>query len=261
MLIFDLRNRRGGPARPRRRQTFSNLREVPALLLLAGVACGGSPSSGAVPAPATTTTAAPTPTSVAIPAGIRLTYDLHMNFFSAEVKAPKVIDPQMFARAPGASAGTGPQNIDHAANLAPVALEAPDDTALYDATGQAVGVTLGQWKAAKGQSTVSCGGGAETVRSTFTNLLTTGAYSLFVVHFKVTGQGRFTPAGASDGSGDLVTPAAGGSASHATSFSPCLGPTDALVLIWNSDGRSHGASPGTIGITQHNHLIVRAPTL
>ena len=178
-----------------------------------------------------------------------------MSFYSTEVGAAQVFDPQLFGRTPGVRAGTGPQNIEHAAGLAPVTLAAPNDTPLYTATAQPAGITLGQWRAAGGESRVACDAGTESVQSTFTNLLTTGAYGLFVVHYNVTGPARFTPAGA----GDSIRPSSAGTATQGSTFSPCLATGDGLVLVWNSSGPAH-ASPASLGITQHNQLIVRAPT-
>ena len=178
-----------------------------------------------------------------------------MTFYSAEVGARTVFDPQLFARTPDVSAGIGPQNIEHAAALAPVTLSAPSETPLYTATAQPAGITLGQWKAAGGESSVACEAGAESIQSTFTNLLPTGVYGLFIVHFNVTGPARCTPAG----TGNSVNPSSAGAATHATTFSPCLAAGDGLVLVWNSSGPPH-ASPASLGITQHNQLIVRAPT-
>ena len=230
------------------RAGLSRLHAVAAVLLAIGAACGTAPA------------ATPSPQATGSPPGQRLVYQLHMTFFSAETKQAKVIDPQMFAQAPGAAAARGPQNVDHAANLAPVAAEAAPDTALYDATGKPLNITLGRWKQASGESQLTCTAGKETIRSSFKGLLATGAYQLFVAHFNVNGPGRFSPAGAADGGGDAVQPVAGGAATHSTSFSPCLTPDDGLVLIWASDGQSHGATPGAIGVTQHNQLIVRAPS-
>ncbi len=45
-----------------------------------------------------------------------------------------------------------------------------------------------------------------------------------------------------------------------SSVSPCLTPgSEAVVLVWNSDGQTHGSSIGSPGITSHNQLIFRVP--
>ncbi len=196
------------------------------------------------------------------PQGIQeVAYQLHMVFFSHEAGLSSVIDPQMFVSASGTPAGTGPQGIHHVANFAPAPANDPPGTELYNANGQDMGVMLGAWEASSGRAMLQCRGGAETIRSEFRNLIPNGLYTLFVVHFDVqSGPGRFTPLGAADGSNDSFVANAAGQGQAMSSVSPCLTPgSEAVVLVWNSDGQTHGSSIGSPGITSHNQLIFRVP--
>lgn len=128
-----------------------------------------------------------------VAAPVRFTFELHMDFFSKETQQPTVIDPQVFAMSPGAAAGAGPQNIQHAAGVAPAQATDPDSTPLLDAQGSPLDITLGVWKAATGQASISCQGNTASVSAQFSKLLSNASYSLFDVHLRVQGAGRFTP--------------------------------------------------------------------
>lgn len=189
---------------------------------------------------------------IIMPAPVTLTFELHMEFFSKETQQPTVIDPQVFVISPGATAGAGPQNIQHAAGVAPAQATAPDTTPLLDAQGSPLDITFGVWKAATGQASITCQGSSESLSAQFSKLLPNASYSLFDVHLRVQGAGRFTPlasgnsfqAGA-DGSGEPTV----------TGITPCLGSDDAVVLVWNSDAQAHGNSIGSPGLNAHNQLI------
>ncbi len=188
--------------------------------------------------------------------GTTIGLERHMDFFSRETKQPAVIDPQMFIRTPGAPAGNGPQGIAHSADFAPVREDAPPTTPLYGPDGTDLHVTLGTWEAAKGTVTLSCHAGKDTAKATFDHLIASGVYSLFVVHLDATTNAtRFTPLG------DTNTGAAGtdGRLRLTSSAPTCLDTREAVLAVWHSDGTAHGASPGTIGVTQHNALIAAVP--
>ncbi|GAC1335867.1 MAG: hypothetical protein NVSMB17_19200 [Candidatus Dormibacteria bacterium] len=203
-----------------------------------GVASGSSPSSA--------------PSS--------LNYQLHMTFFSHESGLPKVIDPQVFVTTSGSPAGVGPQKISHAAGVSPAPMDGAADTPLVAADGTPLNLTLGAWEAATGTVSLSCSNGSETAQNHLAHLVPRGAYSVFVVHFKVNGPGRFTPYGAADGSGNNFSAKASGQADPLFTAPSCLGHDQGLVVVWHSDGMPHGASPGQIGVTWHNHLIVPIPS-
>ncbi len=183
-------------------------------------------------------------------------YQLHAVFFSREAHQLRVIDPQMFVAAPGAPAGIGPQMIRHVAGVLPVLAAAPAATPILDALGHPLGVTLGRWEAARGTATIVCDGRSSTLVSHFTRLLPRALYSLFVVHLRVQGPRRFTPLGAPDGRGSSFVTDASGIWTETSVIAPCLTPAEAVVLVWDSDGRAHGPAIGQPGVTAHNHLIV-----
>lgn len=184
-----------------------------------------------------------------------VTYQLQMQFFSHETNLSTVVDPQVFIASPTTPAGTGPQGIMHVVGVKPASAQDPPNTPLLNADAAPLGVTLGAWKAATGSAMLSCRNGQETVINSFQHLLPNAVYSLFVVHFRVNGAQRFTPLGASDGSNNNFTASAAGEGTETSTLSPCLTSDDGVVLIWHSDGHSHGASPGVLGVTWHNHLI------
>ncbi|MDP9890102.1 hypothetical protein [Pseudarthrobacter enclensis] len=220
-----------------------------AMAALAGCSAASTPQSSPV-APSTT---------AASSAPAQATYQLHMDFFSHESKLGSVIDPQVFQSSPGAPAGSGPQGITHAAGTTPAAKAADPGTALLAADGSALNITLGQWEKAAGTVSFSCTAGQEEAASQLTGLIPNGSYSTFVVHLDVQGPGRFTPWGDSQGSTNNFTADAGGTATVTNTVSGCLGNREAAVIIWHSDGKPHGTTPGTLGVTWHNSLITPLP--
>jgi len=190
----------------------------------------------------------------------RVVYQPHMVFFSHEAGLSTIIDPQMFVSAPGTPAGTGPQGIVHVANFTPAPAADPPATVLYNADGQDLGLTLGEWEAAQGRGMLRCGGDGATAVSHFQHLVPRGVYSLFVVHFAVQGSGRFTPLGAADGSNNSFVANPAGQGHERSLVTPCLtSGSEGVVLVWHSDDQTHGASLGSPGVTSHNQLIFRVP--
>jgi hypothetical protein len=182
-----------------------------------------------------------------------------MDFFFRESKLATVIDPQVFQASEDAPAATGPQGIAHAAGLAPAAKDGPAETPLRGADGTALKITLGSWKKAAGTLSFSCVDNQERATSRLTGLLSEASYSVFVVHLDVQGAGRFTPWGDAEGTTNNFTADSSGTASVTTSVPGCLSNRAAAVVIWHSDGVSHGAKPGSLGVTWHNSLITPLP--
>lgn len=199
------------------------------------------------------------PTTAASSAPTQATYQLHMDFFSHESKLGSVIDPQVFQSSPGAPAGSGPQGIAHAAGTVPAAKASDPGTPLLAADGSALNITLGQWEKAAGTVSFSCTASGENAVSHLTGLVPNGSYSTFVVHLDVQGPGRFTPWGDSQGTTNNFTADANGAATATNTVSGCLGNREAAVIIWHSDGKPHGPTPGTLGLTWHNSLITPLP--
>ncbi len=187
------------------------------------------------------------------------TYQLHMAFFSHESGLGAVIDPQVFVSRPGAAGGVGPQMITHAAGLTPAPGNAPAGTPLLGATGRSLHITFGEWQRARGSLTFSCTKSVSTVSSRLTGLIPRGVYSVFVVHLKVNGPRRFTPLGSASGSDNTFVASATGTAEPRDSVVGCLTKADAVVVIWHSDGMSHGSAPGVLGVTWHNSVITPVP--
>lgn len=165
----------------------------------------------------------------------------------------------MFITAPGTPAGTGPQMIPHAADVAPTPKDGPADAPLLGADGSLLNTTRGAWEKATGTAAFSCSNGDEQASSHLSGLLPAATYSTFVVHLDVQGPGRFTPWGDAAGTTNNFTADATGAANPTNTVSGCTTAHEAIVIIWHSDGRSHGPTPGRLGITWHNSLITPVP--
>ncbi len=187
-----------------------------------------------------------------------LTFATHAAFFSEETHQPESLDPQVFVRASDAAAATGPQGIRHAAGFEPALLSDAPSTPLFSAVGKPLGFALGEWLAAKGTVTISAlpSGHARIVMH-FTKLRPNGTYSLFENHFDQQPV-SFTPL---DGSGKHNSFRAGrdGTATVTVTAPGALTHANAVLLVYHSDGKTHGASRGDPGVTAHHQLIARLP--
>ena len=250
--------RSGGawPALPARRALLAATASSAALLL---AACGSS--GGSSPRPSEPSSSQPSGTTSAASTGGTgdATYQLHMAFFSAESKITPVIDPQVFVAEAGAKAAVGPQMISHVAGVAPAKQAGSPTSPLLAADGTPLKITLGQWEKAAGTVAFSCVNGKESAASTLAGLIPSATYSAFVVHLNVQGAGRFTPWGDAAGTTNNFTASSAGTAFPTHSVTGCLGTDSAAVIIWHSDGKTHGPTPGTLGVTWHNSLITPLP--
>jgi len=145
------------------------------------------------------------------------------------------------------------------AGLAPAAGDGPAETPLRGADGSALKITLGSWKKAAGTVSFSCVDNQERATSRLTGLLSGASYSVFVVHLDVQGAGRFTPWGDAEGTTNNFTADSSGTASVTNTVPGCRTNRAAAVIIWHSDGMTHGPKPGTLGVTWHNSLITALP--
>jgi hypothetical protein len=189
---------------------------------------------------------------------LQLDFVTHARFFSDETKQPNALDPQVFVRDPAAEAGAGPQGIQHTKGLRPLLLSDPTETPVNTATGKALGFTAGEWLGATGTVTITPDpkGGANTVAA-FKGLKPGGTYSLFENHFD-TKPVTFTPL---DGKGKKNSfKAKGDGSATAKVHSPDM-PTgaNAVLLVYHSDGKTHGTSRGDIGVNAHHQLIAKIP--
>jgi hypothetical protein len=80
-----------------------------------------------------------------------------------------------------------------------------------------------------------------------------------VVHTAFDGPRRFTPWGNAAGTSNDFKASAAGTARPTDSLPGCSGNADDIVIVWHSDGLTHGKSPGQIGVNWHTSLIARVP--
>ena len=157
---------------------------------------------------------------------------MHAAFFSVETHQPQLVDPNVFIAASGVPAGTGPQEIVHVAGVRPAF---PTDDAATDARaadGRPLGFTLGTWFGARGTIVIDMSlPNSPRIRATFNGLQPGGMYSLFEPHFAASG----------------ITVTLRGALTHA----------NAVVLVYHSDGASHGTERGRPGFDAHDQLIYR----
>ncbi len=197
------------------------------------------------------TDAAPVPT--------HLKFETHAAFFSAETKQPKPIDPQVFVSDAGVAEGTGPQGIKHAAGFRPALIEADaKSTPLFNAQGTPFGFTLAEWLAPTGQATMTqTAVGGIVIKLSFEHLRPSATYSLFENHFDQKPV-SFTPLDGAGSANSFKTDAKG----HATAMVTApqkLTHDNAILVVLDDDGQTHGASRGDIGVNAQHQLIARPP--
>ena len=178
-----------------------------------------------------------------------------MTFSSTEDGGPAV-DPMMFVAHKGTVAGVGPLSIRHVAGITPAMKASSASAPLVGADGTPLGITLGQWQQAAGTVTFTCQGSKLQAASTLTGLIPSATYSTFVVHTSKDGPKRFTPWGDPAGTTNNFTASATGTASPTNAVHGCSS-ADVIIIIWHSDGKTHGKSPGQIGVDLHTTLIAR----
>lgn len=187
---------------------------------------------------------------------VTLAFTPYAVFFSDKTHQPAPLDPQVFVRDPDTKGGVGPQGIRHLPGFRPAPLSDPGDTPLFNAGGRPLGFTLAEWRAANGQAVVTplpSGGAAVTAQ--FTGLRPNGIYSLFESH---DGQqpGGVMPLDA-QGKRNSFTAGPDGTASVTVTAPKML--ADAVLLVYHSDGKTHGRSSGVLGVTAQRQLIAKLP--
>ena len=190
---------------------------------------------------------------------LKLTFETHAAFFSSETKQPKAIDPEVFVQDAPAKAATGPQGIKHVRGMRPAFIgQDPKSSKLFNANAKPLGFTLGQWLGASGSASITpTKNGHAVVEADFKGLRPSGRYSLFENHFDEKPIG-FTPL---DGAGKTnnFTAQKNGAASISVTAPKMLTHANAVLLVYHSDGKAHGASRGKIGVNAHHQLIARIP--
>lgn len=188
-----------------------------------------------------------------------LPFMTHAAFFSAETHQQKPIDPQVFVRESSVSAAVGPQNIRHVGGVRPALIEEDaKNSPLFNAEGRSLEFDLGHWLAAKGTVKIAVvSDGSAKVSAQFENLRPGGHYSLFENHFDQRPVG-FTPLDGTGTNNNFVASATGiGQISLTAPKMPTH--ANAVLLVFHSDGQSHGTQRGDIGVNAHHQLIVRIP--
>jgi hypothetical protein len=192
------------------------------------------------------------------PVPVSLTFVTHAAFFSQATHRAPAIDPQIFIRQETLPEGTGPQNIEHVAGERPAQIDDVPELPAYDAHGRSLGFSLGRWFGATGTVVLQrLDTGGERIEAAFSNLLPFGTYSLFRIAFTPAGA-VFTPLDGAGTSNSFTVGAEGGAKLAVVTNQP-LGSGDAIVLVYHSDGLTHGDSRGDLGLTAHQQLIVRLP--
>ncbi len=201
---------------------------------------------------------------VALPAALlaadpsTYTFQTHASFFSAETQQPRPLDPQIFVADSSVPAATGPQGIVHVAGFRPAFLTDQPSTVVHNANGKPLGFTLGTWLSANGTATITpSANGSQSVALAFAHLIPNGVYSVFENHFASSGV-TFTPLDGSGTTNTFIARADGTGKSVILSPEPFTH-ANAILLVYHSDGQSHGTQRGSIGIDAHHQLIMRFP--
>lgn len=184
--------------------------------------------------------------------------ETHAAFFSAEVKLPATLDPQVFVLDDSAHASVGPQGIAHVAGIRNAHVADAPSLPIYDAQHRPLHMTLGEWLGARGEVTLTpVADGKETVVVRLAGLKPQGLYSLFENHFDQQPVG-FTPL---DGSAHDNTFRANvdGNAVVTVTSPNVLTHANAVLVVYHSDDVDHGMERGPIGVLAHHQLLARLP--
>jgi hypothetical protein len=189
---------------------------------------------------------------------VALPFVTHAAYFSKEVALPSMLDPQVFVLDESEPAGRHWQGIEHVKGVRNARDNDAAGTAIYNAKGASLGMTLGQWLHAGGTVTLTPDSGdREEVSMALHNLKPGGHYSVFENHFDQQPTG-FTPL---DGTGteNSFVADANGAAMVKLSAPEQMTHQNAVLVVYHSDGTPHGSERGAIGETAHHQLIARVP--
>lgn len=187
---------------------------------------------------------------------LKMDFVTHASFFSAETKQPKALDPQVFVHDAAAQAATGPQGIKHVAGVRPALIDQDAKSSmLYNAEDKPLGFDLQTWLAASGSVTITAQGGKSLLQANFKGLRPNAHYSLFENHFDQTPI-TFTPMDGKGTTNSFVTQL-DGSATVSITLPDFPTHANAVLLIYDSEGQTHGLERGRIGVDAHHQLIAR----
>ena len=135
--------------------------------------------------------------------------------------------------------------------------------------GKALGVTLGEWFAAKGTGQYSCVDGEGTLEVSFENLVPNGVYTMWHDFMAWPPTEPFIgtydlPVGARDGSENVFIADDKGDAMFERTFKPCLQLSGEhliadLAIAWHSDGKTYGPLPGEFATKSHVQMYLGLP--
>lgn len=135
--------------------------------------------------------------------------------------------------------------------------------------GKPLGITLGQWFAAKGAGTYQCQDGTGKIDLSFQNLVPNGVYTMWHDFMVWPPTQPFIgtydlPFGARDGSENAFVADDDGNARFVRTIKPCLQLSGEhlvsdLAIAWHSDGATYGPLPGEFSTKTHVHLYVGLP--
>jgi hypothetical protein len=183
-------------------------------------------------------------------------FQTHAAFFSNETHQKSPLDPQVFVAEPAAVEAIGPQGIKHVAGTRNALIGETQGLPLLNASGKPLDMSLGAWLASKGQVILTpLSGGREKVTVILSDLKPRGHYSLFENHFDQQPIG-FTPLDGTGADNNFV--ADGEGKAVVTTVSPTRVTHDnAVLVVYHSDGKTHGTSRGDLGVNAHHQLIAR----
>ncbi|WP_257804611.1 hypothetical protein [Burkholderia glumae] len=185
-----------------------------------------------------------------------LTLVTHADFFSAETHQPVPLDPQVFVAEPSGTSGTGPQGIKHVAGIRNAHISDNKSLPIVNALDKPLDMSLGTWLSASGDVVLSpAANGHEKVTVVLSHLKPNGHYSLFENHFDQKPVG-FTPLDGTGETNSFVADSIGYAV--VTTIAPVpLTHDNAVLVVYHSDGQTHGRLRGTIGVDAHHQLIAR----
>jgi hypothetical protein len=144
----------------------------------------------------------------------------------------------------------------------------PDAVGPYP-RGRPLGLTLGEWFAARGHGKYTCKDGAGRIDIGFENLVPNGVYTMWQAFTAWPPTEPFNgtydlPMGARDGSESVFEADADGHASYQREFKPCLQLSGEQIstivaIAWHSDGETYGHEPGEFATKTHVHLYSGLP--
>jgi hypothetical protein len=185
-----------------------------------------------------------------------LPFQTHAAFFSAETKQARPIDPQVFVKSDKVPAAVGPQGIKHVAGFRPAFIK--DDagsSALFNADGMPMGFTLDEWLAPAGIVEMTPSGTGAILKLQFQHLRPNATYSVFENHFDQAPVG-FTPLDGVGSKNSFKTDGSGEAIATIVATQP-LSHANAVLVVYDDDGQTHGTGRGDVGINAQHQLIAR----